>query len=199
MSDPNPRGDPGCRQTARQRAGLSHKRVDGVLRTEESNPADKPHGAEQPAHGVGGTARGHHAADHREGQSENRVLYPVVVDPGVRLGQIEYHEEETECCKDQGERTHKPSEPGSGAQAHPTDSIPCSLVPSVTNTTLQHYRLLSVTKPSGERTSGNYLPSSSVNNERTARTFRHAPRSGGHSVGCPQAIADVCSMSIGYL
>src|SRR5215218_9867386 len=120
--------------------------IDCVLATKELDALAESEKAQEPAHEVLWSAGGYKSAHGREEHGVKRIVEPGIVDVSVWLSEVRDQEKEAQRRQHHGECPQRPSEPcGADAGAHPTQSSLPFLCPFCHNTTLQHYRLPSVT------------------------------------------------------
>src|SRR5215212_7536565 len=120
--------------------------MDCVLATKELDALAESEKAQEPAHEVLWSAGGYKSAHGREEHGVKRIVEPGIVDVSVWLSEVRDQEKEAQRRQHHGECPQRPSEPcGGDAGAHPTQSSLPFLCPFCHNTTLQHYRLPSVT------------------------------------------------------
>src|SRR5215212_8736346 len=120
--------------------------MDCVLATKELDALAESEKAQEPAHEVLWSAGGYKSAHGREEHGVKRIVEPGIVDVSVWLSEVRDQEKEAQRRQHHGECPQRPSEPcGGDAVAHPTQSSLPFLCPFCHNTTLQHYRLPSVT------------------------------------------------------
>src|SRR5215211_1308626 len=120
--------------------------MDCVLATKELDALAESEKAQEPAHEVLWSAGGYKSAHGREEHGVKRIVEPGIVDVSVWLSEVRDQEKEAQRSQHHGECPQRPSEPcGGDAGAHPTQSSLPFLCPFCHNTTLQHYRLPSVT------------------------------------------------------
>src|SRR5215208_6497221 len=119
--------------------------MDCVLATKELDALAESEKAQEPAHEVLWSAGGYKSAHGREEHGVKRIVEPGIVDVSVWLSEVRDQEKEAQRRQHHGECPQRPSEPCGDAGAHPTQSSHPFLCPFCHNTTLQHYRLPSVT------------------------------------------------------